>query len=301
MISAETMPIEMSCVGAASSQHFHTYTWRDQALYSLGIGAGRDELAYLYEKHPSGMRTYPSYGVVPAFDPVFEVVGAAEVNLRDVVHGSQALRVFRPLPVAGRLCSVATIEAVYDLKRFATLVVRCDTWVVGTEESGNILELAPEQRCCETRWTIVARGMGGFGGPRPPRQPAVVAVPKDRPADWQVAQQTSPEQALLYRLSGDLNPLHIDPEVASAVGFEQGPILHGLCTFGYLTRAVQRQVAQSSGADIKFLTAQFKRPVWPGDVVVVDGWDMAEGRTALQVSVRGKDHPVVTAAWAEVG
>ena len=113
-------------------------------------------------------------------------------------------------------------------------------------------------------------------------------------------QATRPEQALLYRLTGDLNPLHADPAFALAAGFEQGPILHGLCTYGFVGRAVLEHACGGDPARLKALSVQFRKPVWPGDVLSTRGFDVGGGRYVLQTSVVGRPEAVLTSAWAEV-
>src|SRR5208283_2158524 len=122
---------------------------------------------------------------------------------------------------------------------------------------------------CTTTSSMLFRGEGGVGGP-PPAKEETEKVPKDRPADFTVEEATSPEQALLYRLSGDPNPLHADPEFAKTVGFERGPILHGLCTFGYMVRHVAKGACGGDVSCIRAFEAQFKKPVWPGDTLVTE-------------------------------
>src|SRR5262249_35006401 len=134
-----------------------------------------------------------------------------------------------------------------------------------------------------------------------PQQPDEPSAPKDRPADWTVEQATSPEQALLYRICGDVNPLHADPEFATMVGFPQGPILHGLCTYGFVARAIAPGVAGGDATKLKTFSAQFRKPVWPGDVIVTQGWNLGEGKVAVVASVKDRPDPVLTNAWAEIG
>src|SRR5262249_16212977 len=110
----------------------------------------------------------------------------------------------------------------------------------------------------------------------------------------------SPEQALLYRLSGDYNPLHADPAFAASVGFTQGPILHGLCTYGYAARAVITHLAGGNASRLRLLSAQFRKPVWPGDTIVTEGWTLEGGKVALQASVKGRSEAVLTGGYAEI-
>jgi len=278
------MPIDLDFVGRKSKPYVHRYTWREQALYALGIGATRDELAFLYEGSEGGLKTYPTFGVIPAFDPVMELVGGAGIVLEQVVHGAQSVTCHRELPPEGSLTTVATFDKVYDLKRFLQLRLSTETRL-GDE----LVQVGV--------WTIIVRGEGGFGGERPPINDAP-KVPKDREPDWTHSQATRPEQALLYRLSGDLNPLHADPAVAAEVGFEEGPILHGLATFGFIARAAIAECAGGDARRLETVAAQFRKPVWPGDTIVTQGWALDGGRVALQAQVEGRTGAVVTNAWA---
>ncbi len=280
------LSLDVSKVGATSSTHTHEYDWRDQAAYALGIGARRDELAYLYEGYPGGMRVFPTYAVVPAFDVVVELLQAAGVDLATVVHGGQTIVAHRPVSPEGRLETVGSVAGIYDLKRLAQLVIETKSTQGG-------------EPMFDTEWTIILRDDGGFDGPRPPRDDAP-KLPQDRDADWIVEQTTSPEQALLYRISGDTNPLHADPEFAASVGFTDGPILHGLCTYGHVARAVIQQSGGGDAGRLRSLSAQFRRPVWPGDTIVTKGWDVGDGRIALRTMVKGRSDTVVAKAWAQL-
>jgi acyl dehydratase len=280
------MALDLSKVGTSSDTYEHRYDWRNQAAYALGIGARRAELAHLFEKVEGGMKVFPTYAVVPAFDAVFELLRGANVELPKVVHGGQKIFAHAPIPSEGTMFTVAKLEGIYDLKRFATVVVSTESSIGG-------------KPVCGTEWMIIVRKEGGFKGPRPPKDPAP-RIPKDKEPDWVVEQATSPEQALLYRLSGDINPLHADPKFADSVGFPEGPILHGLCTFGFLARAV---IGASAGGDAMRLSemgAQFRKPVWPGDTIVTQGFDLGEGKIALQAFAGGRPDPVVTKAWAQI-
>jgi acyl dehydratase len=109
---------------------------------------------------------------------------------------------------------------------------------------------------------------------------------------------TTPEQALLYRLSGDLNPLHADPDFAGMAGFPQGPILHGLCTYGFVARAIARGACEGDATRITRLDGQFRRPVWPGDTIVVDGWKLEGGVVAAEVGVKERPDAVMSGVFA---
>jgi len=177
----------------------------------------------------------------------------------------------------------------------ATVVHGSQSVLVDTETKDRSGEVV-----CTTTATLIFRGEGGFGGDPPPKEPSGIDVPKDRPADFRVEETTSPEQALLYRLSGDLNPLHADPAFAAMVGFAQGPILHGLGTYGFMVRHVAKGACGGDASKITGFDAQFRKPVWPGDTLVTHGWKVGPGQIALSVSVKERDETVITNAWATV-
>lgn len=281
------MALDTSLVGAQSPTHSTTYDWKTLAAYALGIGAKKDELAYLYEGAPGGMRAYPTFAVVPAFVPATEMLMKTGANLAMVVHGAQAIRLHRAPPPAGTIETAATLRAIYDMKRFASVVIDTRSTIDG-------------EHVFDTTWSIIVRDGGGFSGPRPPADEAP-PVPKDRPADFVVEEATTPEQALLYRLSGDVNPLHADPQLAASVGFPQGPILHGLCTYGFAGRALVARACGGDPAKLRSFAAQFRKPVWPGDTIVTSGWDLGGGKWAVSASVKERPDPVLTSAWAEIG
>jgi acyl dehydratase len=281
------MPLELSIVGKPQEAVTYGYTWKDLVLYALGIGAKRDELDYLYEGR--GPKVYPSFAVVPSFPAMLQALVQSGGNLAMVVHGGEKVVVHKPFAAAATLKTVATVRGIYDMRKFANVIVDTET----RDEKGGLV--------CTTTAQILFRGEGGFGGdPTPPKEDTGIAVPKDRAADFQVEEATTAEQALLYRLSGDLNPLHADPDFAKMAGFADGPILHGLCTYGHMVRHVARAVCGGNATEITGFEAQFRKPVWPGDTLVTRGWRVSPGKFALSVGVKGKPDPVITSAWATV-
>lgn len=278
------MTFDLSCVGSQTLPHELEYDWKTTALYALGIGAKREELDYLYEGR--GPKVYPTFAVVPAFPAIGECLGKTGADLTMVVHGAQSVVIHKQLPPSGKLLTTGTVAGIYDMKKMAQVILRTQT------------TLASGEPVFDTEWSIIVRGAGGFGGAPPPKRDEEAPVPKDRPADFRVEQATSPEQALLYRLSGDLNPLHADPAFAQAVGFAQGPILHGLCTYGFAARALINSVLGGDSSRLRRLDGQFRKPVWPGDTLVVEGWRLGDGKVALLTSVKERPDPVLTASWA---
>lgn len=281
----DLMTLDLSLVGKESAPTTFSYAWKDTVLYALGIGAKRDELDFLYEGR--GPKVIPSFAVVPMFQSMFELVANTGGDLAMVVHGSQRVRLKAALPAAATLSMTAKVRGIYDLRKFAIVIVDTE----GKAEDGKVLFDASSQ--------IIFRGEGGFGGETPPRDEKPAEIPKGGPpADFRIEETLSPEQALLYRLSGDLNPLHADPDFAAKVGFAQGPILHGLCTYGHMVRHVAKALCGGDATKVTGFEAKFSKPVWPGDTLVTEGWRVKDDAVALQVSVKERNEAVITGAWA---
>jgi acyl dehydratase len=271
-------------VGYTTETFEHQIDWKQAVAYALGIGATRDELDYLYEA--KGPKVYPTFAVIPAYSPAVAVVGRAGGSFENLVHGSQSVVLHRPIPAEGVFRTTARLEGLYDLKRMAQLVVSTRTEMDGVH-------------LFDTTWMLILFDRGGFGGPRPPKAEKVAPADEQAP-DFVSAQRTSPEQAILYRLSGDTNPLHIDAQFAKNLGFEQGPILHGLCTFGFTGRAVINGLLGGDANRLLELHAQFKKPVWPNETLKTTGYRVGENRVALEVAVEERSEVVLGNAWAKI-
>jgi acyl dehydratase len=280
------MPLDFSLIGQPTPPVSLEYTWKDVVLYALGVGAKKDELDYLYEGR--GPHVLPSFAVVLKFPPMLALLAKTGGNLSMVVYGAERVTLHAPLAPSGKLVTTATIRGIYDMKRFAQVLV--DT----RAENG------AGQVVAEMTSSIIFRAEGGFAGAPPPREAPRVERPRDLPPTFAVEEATTPEQALLYRLSGDLNPLHADPDFARNVGFERGPILHGLCTFGFMVRHVAKAMCGGDATRVRVFEAQFRRPVWPGDTLVTEGWRVRPDAVALQVKVKERDEIVIAGAWATV-
>jgi acyl dehydratase len=279
------MSLDISTVGFQTEPVGFEYDWKAVVLYALAVGAKREELDYLYEGR--GPRVLPTFAVIPAYGPVSQLFLKTNCDMTRLVHGGQTLRLYRPLPPEGKLLTVGKIEGIYDMKKLAQVVLSTHTTLNG-------------EPCFDTDWTLLVRDAGGFGGARPPKQEVPKLGEGQSAPSFGVEQPTSHEQALLYRLTGDLNPLHADPSFALAAGFDQGPILHGLCTYGFVGRALLQHACGGDPSRLKSLSVQFRKPVWPGDVLVTQGFEVGAGRYVLQTSVKGRPDPVLTSAWAEV-
>jgi len=277
------MSLDLSTVGHATAPFAYEYDWKTVVLYALGVGMTKDHLDFLYEGR--GPHVLPTFAVVPSYAPVAALFEKTRCDMTRLVHGSQLIRLHAPIPPAGLLQTTGVVKGIYDMKKLAQVVLATTTTFEG-------------KPCFDTEWSLLVRDAGGFDGPRPPKSEAP-KVP-DRPADFTVELSTSPEQALLYRLSGDLNPLHADPAFASAAGFAQGPILHGLCTFGLVGRALLKAACAGDERRILALGAQFRRPVWPGETLRTTGYVLESGRIALEAFAGDKPDPVITSAWADI-
>jgi acyl dehydratase len=275
------MSLDIHSVGATTDKFVLEYDWKTLALYALGVGAKRDELDFLYEGR--GPRVLPTFAIVPSYGPVWALFDRTNCDMTKLFHGGQTVRIHRPIPPKGRFETIGTVHAIYDMKRFAQVVLKTRSEIAGELVS-------------ETEWSLLVRDAGGFGGPRPPK--ADIPTIPDREPDFSIELATSTEQALLYRLSGDENPLHADPEVAKTVGFAEGPILHGLCSFGVVGRAIVRGACAGNEARLRAFGAQFRRPVWPGDTLRTNGYVLEGGRVALEAFAGERPEPVITSAWA---
>ncbi|MGH3212329.1 MAG: MaoC/PaaZ C-terminal domain-containing protein [Trebonia sp.] len=260
------MPLNFDLVGVDSEPAMRSWTTTDVLLYALGVGAGQaDPLAELEftTENSAGVQTK----VLPTFGNMI-VGGGRGRSLGDfdpaaLVHAEQAFTLHRPLPTAGTSRSVSRVAGIYD-KGSAALVVTESTAV--DADTGEAL--------VTTRGSVFIRGEGGFGGDRGPGQDW--EMPSGAP-DEQVTYQTRTDQALLYRLTGDRNPLHSDPKFAARGGFAR-PILHGMCTYGYTGRALLHAVCDSEPARFGSMEGRFTRPVIPGDELTISIW--ADGGTA---------------------
>ena len=248
-----------------------TYGDKDVMLYALGIGLGADpmnetELAFVYEKNlkvvPTAATVLAAAGgrggrsFVPVDKPGYR---ESQVNYLMVVHGEQKVELHRPLPTSGTFTAQTSTVGAFDKGEGKGAVIINET--VWTDEAGN--------KVATLTGSTFARGDGGFGGPSE-GQPEPHQVP-DRPADLSVDITTREDQALLYRLNGDRNPLHSDPDSAKRSGFPR-PILHGLCTYGITCRAVLQAITDFDPDQIQSHQARFSAPVYPGDTITVDLW-----------------------------
>jgi acyl dehydratase len=269
------MAIDPQSVGAESSVHTLRYDWKTLVLYALGVGATRSELDLVYEAR--GPKVLPTFGVVPAYPVLMDLLAVSGGSLDRLVHGGQSVTMHGPLPPSGELSTRGVVTGVYDLKRMTQLVFKTSTSLDG-------------RLVFESEWSMLVLGEGGFDGPRPPKSP-IPKVPSGAVPAFVFEERVSPEQALLYRLSGDPNPLHVDPDVAKMFGFERGPILHGLATYGFAARALIQSCLGGDPSRLVTFQGQFRKPFWPGDVLRSEGFEV-EGRYVLRSTSGGADNVV---------
>jgi acyl dehydratase len=276
------MPLDLTSIGYSAGPVAAPYDWRDVALYALSLSAGPTDLDYLLDPTP---KVLPTYGVIPAFKPVFDAMQRSGGDLVQLLHTGQRTELLRPFPSSGTLETTAALRGLWDMKIGAIAYVDTETRVDGTPT-------------CRTTWQLLLRGEGGFGGERPP-QGLRTKPPKDQAPLFETAIATSESQALLYRLTGDINPIHANPEVARMAGFDR-PILHGLCTYGIGARAALKALAGDDPARFRAFEARFAKPVMPGDTLIVRGYQLAEpGQAAITVSVEASGEQAIASALFE--
>ncbi len=264
------MALNPDAVGTESEPAEVSWDSTRALLYAVGVGAGVDELAFTTE-NTAGVpqRVLPTFPVVLGGGgaSLFAAIGTFDPAL--LVHGQQSVTLHRELPVAATASVVSRIVAMHDKGTAAVVVTETEATVNGDP-------------LYTTTSSAFIRGAGGWGGDRGSSGPR--HVPPDRPADELVTYQTSPDQALVYRLSGDRNPLHSDPSFAALGGFDR-PILHGLCTFGFTGRALLHTVCGSDPGRIAHLEGRFAAPVLPGEALSVSIWHTADHEAVFATAV----------------
>jgi acyl dehydratase len=256
------MPLNLDAIGVESEPIERSWTSKDALLYALGVGAGVAdptgfELDFTTE-NSSGIdqKVLPTFATIIGGGSGFRSIG--QFNLAMLVHGGQGITLHGPLPVDGRIRTTGRIASIYDKGNAAVVIL----------ESKSV-DAETESLLMETKSSLFIRGEGGFGGD--PGPSTRWDGPPGRKPDEVVTYETRRDQALLYRLSGDRNPLHSDPEFAKTAGFPT-PILHGLCTYGFTGRALLHTLCSSDPARFKMMDARFSKPVFPGDSLTVKIW-----------------------------
>ena len=275
------MPFDMSYVGKKLDPITHTYTERDVMLYALGVGCGTDDLQFTYERD---LKVLPTFAVIPSFPAMMNLGSFMQVNPAMILHGEQGIELLAPIPTSGTLQTRATPKAVYDKGKGAVVVIETET----TDAKGTAI--------FKNTSSIFVRGEGGFGGERGPS--GEKNVPPERAPDTSISYTTLPQQALIYRLSGDMNPLHADPDFARFGGFDK-PILHGLCTYGHAGRAVLAAYCGNDPARLKRFEVRFAGVVFPGETITTDMWQVSPTTIVLTAKTE-RGQAVLSGAAAEI-
>jgi acyl dehydratase len=263
------MPIDVdSALGSELPGTIFSWDQDDVILYNLALGAGVPpedpaELKYAYE---GDLVPVPSYATIPPFSMMMSLgeVPGLDLDLSKILHGDQTLTIHRPIPTSGTVSQGGRIVDIYDRGRGALIVL----------EVSSVLEKTGET-LFTNRAGVYVRGEGGFGGDPGPASGS--EPPTGRQPDHVVESSTLPQQALLYRMaSGDKNPLHADPAFAAFAGFER-PILHGLCTYGVVLKAVTESALGGDPTQVGSYYARFTGHVFPGETLVTSIWDSDDG------------------------
>ncbi|KAL5557779.1 hypothetical protein UlMin_033990 [Ulmus minor] len=273
----------------------YTFSERDAALYALGVGAAArdpldaDELKYVY--HENGqqfIQVLPTFAALFSLQsiPIESLIPGLEYDPRLLLHGQQYIELYKPLPSSGRLHNKTALAGLHDKGKAAILEIETKTY----GETGELL--------CMNRMTAFLRGAGGFSNSSrpfsysnyPAKQVLAPKIPKCQPFAV-FEDRTQPSQALLYRLSGDYNPLHSDPMVAKVAGFTQ-PILHGLCSLGFAVRAIIKCICKGDPNMIKSISGRFLLHVYPGETLITEMW--LEGKRVIyQAKVKERNRTVL--------
>jgi len=256
----------------------HSYSERDTMLYALGLGCGSDpneagDLKYVYER---GLVALPTMAVVLAYPGNWLESKESTADYSKVLHGEQYLTIHRPIPAAGSVIGRGRVKELLDKGREKGAVLYVER---------QILDKADGQPIATMTSAAMLRGDGGFGG-KPGPQPAPHALP-DGPARLSLDLKVAANAALIYRLSGDRNPLHADPVAAARGGFKM-PILHGLCTYGIAGRAIVKSCCGDDPSRLRGLQVRFSSPVFPGETIRTEMWPEG-GRVAFRARVVERD------------
>ena len=266
------MPLNPNAVGSTSEPVEISWTSKDALLYAVGIGGGIDELAYTTENTKGvPQQAFPTFPVVIGAGKAMSAMGMiGTYNPALLVHGQQSVTLHRPLPVEGSATVQSRVVDMFDKGKAAVVVMAAEA------------RLADGSPLYTTTMSAFIRGEGGWGGDRGPS--GAQNEPPARRPDHQVTYQTGIAQALVYRLSGDRNPLHTDPSFAKMGGFDR-PILHGLCSYGFTGRALLHTLCGSDAAKFRHMEARFASPVLPGEALTVSMWNTGAGEAVFTTSV----------------
>jgi len=279
-------------IGYESKPYNFRYSFREAIIYALSVGVSTQDangLRFLYEDHPQ-FGPLPTFGVIPAMSGTDGLVTGGvpglEIDLTQVLHGEQYIKVVKPMPAAATLTNTYKVQDVLDKGRGMVLLVQIET----RDEEGGLLLV--------NQSSIFVVGAGGFGGSRSSEHSIEVRKAPSRSPDATASYATNKDQAALYRMTGDLNPLHISPEFAAMGGFST-PILHGLCSFGIAVRQVMDTFANGDPTRLKEMKVRMSKPVLPGQTLVTEMWQ--EGETVVfATKVAETGDSCLTGGWVTI-
>ena len=270
---------------------------RDIALYAIGVGSGADPLdekglQLVYERHGSGFYVLPTFTAAQAVSGIIRhaaeqgtLAPGLNFGLDRLLHGEQTTEILLPVPANAELTHHSRVTDIYDKGKGALVVIETSS----KDGDGDVV--------VKNRLTAFIRGAGGWGGDRGAAGQS--NIPPDRKPDAVIHQQTTPDQAILYRLSGDWNPLHVDPGFAQAFGFDR-PILHGMCTYGFAVRHVAEAFCNGDPRYVRKIEARFAKSVIPGETITTEMWQESATRIVFQCKVAERDSLVISNAVVEL-
>lgn len=269
----------------------HTYAARDAILYALGVGAAQqnplppEELQYVYEE---GLKALPTMASILASGPFWMADPQTGIDLTQVLHGEQSLTLHKPLPAQCELIGQDSVDEIYDKGAGKGAVLYM---------TRKLYDAADGELLATSSWSTFMRANGGFGGTAQ-NQPKPYSVPDDRSPEEVLDLPSRPEQATIYRLSGDSNPLHIDPAFARRAGFDK-PILHGMSSYGMAGRAMIRLLCGDDPHRLRMLNLRFASPMFPGETLRVELWRISPGKACFRARAVERDQLILNNGYVE--
>ncbi len=278
------MALNMDALGKTIGPIMKDYSWKDVAIYALGVGAGFDDIEYCWERK---LKVIPTFSIASIFEFLGHVGINSGMNLAGILHGEQELIFHKPIPVSGSFTTEGRIAHYYDKGpgKGALIIAESDT----CGEDG--------AKLFSSVLTVFSRFDGGFGGENAPKKEREYP---DRAPDFTVEEMPSQNQPLLYRLSGDLFDVHVDKEFATMVGFER-PIMHGLCTLGFACRALLNSLCPGEPEKARRLACRFSKPLYPGHPIRTSIWKTGDGTACWSTENTATGETVISQGIFEFG